>query len=281
METTEKRKDGPFSIVRDLAENRVLLFKLSKDDFRKRFSGSYLGIFWAFVQPIIQILIYWFVFEKALNAGTQSTKAGITVPFVLWLIAGMVPWFYFSEVWSAGTSVFLEYSFLVKKVVFKISILPFVKLISGLFVHVFFLLFMLILFSCYGMFPGVWFLQVFYYSFCMMVLAVGLTYISSAIIIFFRDLGQIIAILLQVLVWVTPIMWNIDAMTSLPGWAMVILKLNPMYYVVNGYRDSMISHIGFWEHGPQTIYFWVLAVLLLCLGDFVFLRLKPHFADAL
>ena len=71
----------------------------------------------------------------------------------------------------------------------------------------------------------------------------GICYLTCAIVIFFRDLTQIINIIIQVQVWLTPIMWNIDTMgSSMPGWLIVIFKLNPMYYIVNGYRDSMMNH---------------------------------------
>lgn len=111
-----------------------------------------MGIVWAFVQPVITVLLYWFVFEKALNAGTQATKEGINIPYVLWLITGLVPWFYFSDALSSVTNTLIDYSCLVKKVVFNISILPAVKIISALFVHLFFCVFMVVIFACYGYF---------------------------------------------------------------------------------------------------------------------------------
>ena len=117
-----------------MKEKIKLVWNLAKNDFKSRFAGSYFGVIWAFVNPIVTILLYWFVFEKALNAGAQITKAGINVPFVLWLIAGMIPWFYFSEAWSSGTNSLIEYSYLVKKVVFDIRCLPVIKIISSSFI---------------------------------------------------------------------------------------------------------------------------------------------------
>ena len=99
-------------------------------------------------------------------------------------------------------------------------------------------------------------------------------------VVFFKDLGQIINIILQIGVWMTPIMWNIDGMELNPI-LITILKLNPMYYIVNGYRDALINKIAFWEHPGYTIYFWILSVILLCLGTGIFKRLRIHFADVL
>jgi teichoic acid transport system permease protein len=123
-------------------------------------------------------------------------------------------------------------------------------------------------------------LQVIYYTFAAVILGVGLVYLTSAISVFFRDLSQIVNIILQIGVWFTPIMWNIDAMT-LTAPVIFILKLNPMYYVVMGYRDSLINKVWFWENPGQTIYFWVVTILILIFGTSVFRRLKVHFADVL
>ncbi len=262
----------------ELYQNRRLVWKLAKNDFKTRYAGSYLGIVWAFVQPVITVLLYWFVFTVALPSRAVAIKGDLEVPYILWLIAGIVPWFFFSEALSNGTNALLEYNYLVKKVVFKISILPIIKIISALFVHAFFIMFSLILFVCYGYYPDLYTLQIFYYSFCMFVFVLGLCYVTCSIIIFFRDLGQIISIILQVGIWATPILWNI---TNLSPKLRVIFKLNPMNYIVEGYRNALIDKIWFWETFYSTAYFWILTICIFALGSLVFKRLKVHFADVL
>lgn len=116
------------NMLKEIISNRKLIWDLSKNDFKTRFAGSYLGIIWAFVQPIVTVLVYWFVFEKGMHASGINLRSGITAPFVLWLIAGLVPWFFFQEVLSGGTNALMEYSYLVKKVVFQIDILSIIKL---------------------------------------------------------------------------------------------------------------------------------------------------------
>lgn len=259
----------------ELYQNRKLVLSLAKNDFKTKYAGSYLGIVWAFIQPIVTILVYWFVFSVGLKAGTVSDY-----PFVLYLVSGIIPWFFFQDALNGGTNALIEYNYLVKKVVFKISILPIVKIISALFVHVFFVAFALLLCACYGYTPSLYTLQIIYYSVCTFLFVLGLVYATSAIVIFFRDLTQIISIFLQVGVWLTPIMWDIDMLSSHP-WLIKLFKLNPMYYVVTGYRDSMLGHVGIWNHASWTIYFWVVTILLFGLGSVIFKRLKPHFADVL
>ncbi|MBP5385320.1 MAG: ABC transporter permease [Lachnospiraceae bacterium] len=265
----------------ELFQNRVLIWKLSKNDFKTRYAGSYLGIIWAFVQPVVTVLLYWFVFTVALPSRAVAIKGDIEIPYILWLIAGIVPWFFFSEALSNGTSALLEYDYLVKKVVFKISILPIIKIISAIFVHAFFILFTLILFGCYGYYPDLYTLQIFYYSACMFVFVLGLCYITCSIIVFFRDLGQIISILLQVGIWATPILWNLNIMAASHPKLMILFKLNPMNYIVEGYRNALIDKIWFWETFYSTAYFWILTFILFAVGALVFKRLKVHFADVL
>ena len=114
----------------------------------------------------------------------------------------------------------------------------------------------------------------------LLVLALGLSYITSSIVGFFRDLSEIINILLQILVWVTPIMWNIE--TSLAdGTLKTILKLNPMYYIVCGYRNALINKTWFWQTPKLTLYFWIVTLLIFGVGMLIFKRLKNHFADVL
>lgn len=266
--------------LRGLYQSRKLISRLAVNDFKTKFSGSYLGIVWAFVQPIVTILVYWFVFEKGLKQVGTNTREGVEVPFVLWLVAGMVPWFFFSEALSGGTRALLDYSYLVKKVVFQINVLPIIKVISALFVHLFFLMFALMLFGGYRYVPDAYTLQVVYYSFCMFMLVIGICYATSAIVVFFRDLNQVINIVIQVGVWVTPIMWDPNTMGLSPIW-ILLLKLNPLYYIVLGYRDALINKVAFWEHPALTLYFWVFTLACLIVGSHIFKKLRTHFADVL
>lgn len=261
------------SLVKEVWQNRRLMFRLAKNDFKTRYAGSYLGIVWAFIQPIVTVLVYWFVFQVGFRSGGVSDY-----PYVLWLISGLIPWFFFSEAWNSATNSMIEYSYLVKKVVFKISILPIVKIVSALFVHLFFIFFLIFMFCLYGYWPDVYVIQVFYYTFCMIALVLGLSYLTSAVVVFFRDLGQIISIILQVGVWMTPIMWNIDMLSLDIRW---IMKLNPMYYVVYGYRSALMDKTWFFEDLPMTVYFWLVTAVMFGLGTLVFKKLKVHFADVL
>ena len=257
-----------------LKKDVTLVARLAANDFKTKYAGSYLGIIWAFVQPVVTIFVYWFVFSTIRSGNVRS------VPFVLWLMAGLIPWFYFQDSLNAGTSSLIEYSYLVKKIVFNIDILPVVKLVSSLFVHVFFLCVLIVIYLVSGHFPGIYVLQIPYYSAAMFCLVLGIVYLTSAVVVFFRDLTQIINIALQVGVWMTPIMWNFDDL-HISGKLMYVFKANPMFYIVDGMRDAMINKVWFWEKPGLTLYFWLFTVIVFLLGRRVFGRLKVHFADVL
>lgn len=260
----------------ELFQNRHLIWKLSKNDFKKRYAGSYLGAVWAMVQPVVTIVMYYIVFEVIMGSGRPM--ASDDIPYVLFLTAGLVPWFYFSEALLNGTNAMLEYTYLVKKVVFKISIIPIIKIIAATFIHIFFALVLLLIAMLYGYFPSIYSLQFFYYSFCLFIFVLGMCYTTCAVMVFFRDLGQIINILLQIGMWATPILWDIE---TIGPKARMLIKINPLVYIVNGYRSTIFEKSWFFEDFYSTVYFWIITVAVFGIGALVFKRLKVHFADVL
>jgi len=268
------------SIPVELYKNRMLIARLSYNDFKTRFSGSFFGIFWAFVQPVVTVLVFWFVFQYGFGAHRAQMAGGASVPFVLFLVSGLVPWFFFAEALNGGTNALLAYNYLVKKVVFQISILPIVKVSSALFVHLTFIGITLILFLGMGYFTGWYALQVIYYSISLFLLVLAMSYLTCAVVVFFRDLREIINVVLTVGMWLTPILWNLEAMIEEPI-LLFVFYLNPVYYVISGYRNSLINQIGFWERPLLSLYFWGVVLLVGMLGLLTFRRLKGHFADVL
>lgn len=260
-------------MIKDILSERKLIWKLAKNDFKTRYAGSFLGVVWGFIQPIVTVMVYWMVFQYGLRVGNSGD-----IPYVLWFVTGMIPWFYFSEALMSATNCLLEYNYLVKKMAFCIDILPVVKLISAFFVHVAFLGFSLFLFLVYGRIESVNVLQLLYYVMGMMLLTLGLSYIMSAIVVFVRDVGQIINIFLQIFMWATPIMWEYTRVPEDLRW---IISLNPMFYIVQGYRDAFIGGNYPWTHWGQMIYFWGVTITMLVVGSRIFKRLRPHLADVL
>lgn len=262
-----------FNMAKDLFVNRELILNLAKNDFKTKYVGSYLGIIWAFIQPVVTVLVYWFVFQVGLKSGDVGN-----IPFIIWLLAGLVPWFFFSDGLGAGTTSLMEYQYLVKKIVFNVSVLPIVKILSAMFVHVFFMVIVVIICAAYGYTPDLYTLQILYYSFCTVALVLALVYFTSAVVVFFRDTTQIISVFLQIGIWMTPIMWNVAILPAKFVW---IFKMIPMYYIVAGYRESLIEKVWFWDKPYETVWFWSVTLILFTVGSVVFKKLKVHFADVL
>lgn len=260
-------------LAKELWGNRELILQLAKNDFRNKYITSYLGILWGFIPSIATIIIYWFIF----NVGFRVLPVD-NVPYLLWLMCGLIPWFFFSDGIVGGINSYIEYSYLVKKMSFKISILPLVKIIASLFVHIFFIVLNIYIFFMNGFLPDIYYLQIIYYVFALTCLILSVSFFSATLNLFFRDLGQIVLVLLQLMVWMTPIMWNISMFSSK---IVKVLKLNPMFYIVQGYRETFIEKVYFWQHPIYTLYFWVLVLSIMIIGIKLFKKLKPHFADLL
>lgn len=264
------------SLIKEIIKRRKLIWALSKADFKKRFVGSYFGMVWMFVQPVVTVMIYFCIFQL----GFKSVPPVPGIPYVLWLVPGIVPWFFFSEALNTITNCLQEYHYLVKKVVFQVEVLPVIKLISSLMVHAFFVLIMIVMALCYGKTPMATWIQVIYYTFAASMLALALGYFTSAVNVFFKDMAQIVSICLQFGMWMVPIMYQESMFADVPV-VLTVLKFNPFYYVVAGYRDSILTGNWFFERPTMTLYFWGVTLVLLFLGIRVFRKLRPHFSDVL
>jgi len=256
-----------------LIRQRQLIVAMARREIASQYIGSMLGFLWTFIQPAVMIFVFWFVFSVGFK-----TKPMNGAPFVVWLAAGLAPWFLFADIITRSAGSVVSQGHLIKKTVFPSQILVAVKGVTALVTHGAFLLLlvMLMIFQHIGF--TIYALQLFYYLGCLSVLAIGMGWALSALNVFMRDVGQIVGVVMQVGFWVTPVFWDIQMMSPA---VQKVLKLNPVYYVVQGYRDSLIDHIPFWHRPCYTLYFWVVAVVCLLVGMFVFRRLKGHFADVL
>jgi lipopolysaccharide transport system permease protein/teichoic acid transport system permease protein len=257
----------------NIYKQRVMLWNLIKSDFKNRYLGNHFGIVWAFIQPLIMVAIYWFVFTH----GFKSTPVD-NVPFLAWLLAGMVPWFLLNDAIMSSSRAIVDQSFLVKKIVFEVKLLPIVKIGSAFLVNIAFLGLLIICLFLYHFLPTIAWLQIFYYLFCVLALTLGSSLLLSALMPFMLDVGQFVSILMQVMFWATPIFWNKDILSHKYSF---IVKLNPFAYIINGMRDALLFNQPFWIHYWQTLYFWGFVGLLLFIGNIVFTKLRPHFADVL
>ena len=261
------------SWIMDILRNRKMILELAFNDLKTRYASSYMGAIWAFIQPVVTVLIYSLVFGVGLR---MMPNAGY--PYVPWLVAGMIPWFFFQDTVLMSTQCLREYSYLVKKVVFNVKLIPITKEVTALMIHAVFIVLCFVIHGIYGIAPSLYSLQMVYYLFCDIVLSLGIGYLLSALCVFYPDLQQMVSIFLQFGIWLTPIMWQ-D--TLFGETALKIMKFNPLYYIVSGYRDCMFSKVAFWEKPLLTTWFWVFTVVVFVVGINTFRKLEGHFADVL
>jgi len=262
-----------FYFIRLIFFQKDLIVSMAKREVATQYVGSLLGFIWTFINPMVMIFVFWVVFSVGFRI-----KPANNVPFVVWLTAGMAAWFVFVDIVNGSAGVIVSNVHLIKKTLFHSQILPVIKIIACLITHLVFLLVLIGLIIFQKMPFSFYYLQFLYYLLCMCVLALGLGWAVSALNPFIRDIGHIVGVILQMGFWATPIFWDINIM---PLKIQHILKLNPMFYIVQGYRESFIYFSPFWRHPYQTLYFWVLAVTIFISGALIFKKLKPQFADVL
>jgi len=254
--------------------NRGLIRSMVTRDIHGRYRGSFGGLFWTVLNPLLLMATYFFVFGIVLRARFQNdpSRSG----FVLYFLCGMLPWLAFSEAAGRAPFVLLEHRNLVKKLVFPLEILP-VNLGFAALVTEFFALgvFLVGLFAARGAVPAtaLW-LPVLLIP--QVLFTLGVCWILAALGAYVRDLGQVIGFLLTLWFFITPICYPAE---SLPPWAFAALSQNPVFMLVSGYREIFLESRAP-SFGPLWK-FWLLAAALFVFGHAWFYKLKRSFADVI
>lgn len=259
------------SFVKHIYQNRYLVYELTKRDFKQKYASNVMGLAWAIMDPLAMMLIFWLIFGLGFRTGRK-----MDVPFVTYLISGLSAYMYFQGTLAQATGSIKAYSFLLKKVNFRVSILPIVKILSELVLHFIVIGIAMIIIVFNGIYPTIYWLQIIYYIFASSMLLLGLSWFTSSVNLFFPDISNIISIVLRFFFYLTPVFWDPSIFSKK---TIMLLKLNPMFYIVTGYRNSLLYDQPFWENWQLTLYFWGMTFLALVVGIVVFNKLKPHFAD--
>ncbi len=263
------------SIISTLIKQRYIFKLLVIRDFKSRYLSSFIGLPWAFIQPTAYVFVIWFAFTFGLKGG-QTASGGEFAP---WLILGLIPWLFISQTMVVSSNSISQYSYLLKKTKFPVGMIPIIKIFSGMIVHI--ILIILILFVIvffYGIQPTVYWFQIFYYLFALIVLLTGISWFVASVNVFIHDMAHIVTILITMLFWATPIVWSY---TMLTGKLKYIALLNPFFYITEGYRYTFLEQRWFFEFPEMNIFFWTFTLLIFILGAYTFNKLSPSFADVL
>ncbi len=255
--------------IKEIWNYRTMIWSLVHRDLRGRYKASVLGFLWTFIVPLCQLLVYTLVFSVILKSNIER--------YYLYLFVALIPWNFFSNCLTGGASCVLQQQSMVNKIYFPREVVP-VSYVTGAFVN---MLYCEIVVFAVSVFSGVHF-SVFAFL-CLplvmlveYVLALGITFIISAIDVYFRDLEHILGILSMAWMFMTPIMYDISIV---PERIRPVFYLNPMTSIVTAYRDIMYSGTvpKFETLGVAT----GMGILFLILGLLIFGRLKRRFSEVM
>ena len=253
-------------LVKDLVNYSEFLKSNVKKDIRGKYKGSFLGVLWSFINPLLSVLVYAIVFPYIMRIKVEN--------YLIYLITGIIPWTFFTSAINTGIISILSNADIIKKVFFPRIILPISSVTSAL-VNFFISCIIILVFCIFG---GVgisasllWLPLV---ALIQYVMLLGFTFILSAIEMYMRDIEHIVNFVLAMAFYATPILYTPDIFPDNLSW---ILKINPMAYLVNAYRDIFLYHQNPSLYG--LIIVGVFSVVIFIIGYIVFERLQKGFAE--
>jgi lipopolysaccharide transport system permease protein len=263
------------SPLRTIAQNHRLIGSMARRDILARYRGSFGDVFWTILNPLLLMATYFFVFGIVLQSrfGPDQSRTG----FALYFLAGMLPWLAFSEPVGRAAYVILEHRNFVKKLVFPLDTLPVNQVVSGLVTELFgagvFVAGLLII--RHSVPAAVLWLPVLLIP--QLLFTLGICWFLAGLGVYMRDLGQIMALVLTMWFFITPICYQES--TALSPVISAVMRKNPLYVLVRGYRAVFLE-----GHAPEFLplaKLWVIALVFFFLGHVWFYRLRKSFADVI
>lgn len=263
------------SIKYVLSENYKNFYRIksiAKYELLADMRDSKLGIFWNFANPLIQVLTYWFVFGYVFQRESADQ-----IPYIIWMLGGMVVWFYISPCITDGCNAIYRKVGVITKMKFPVSILPMTVVVEKLFDHICLMIIMVIVFATQGYYPSIHWLGLIYYLFCAIIFSEALSLVTSVLNMLARDTRKLILACMRLLLYLTPILWDLNRVGH--GLVYKIIMCNPIYYIVQGYRDCFFYHRGFMAYSWSMAWFWGITLALFIFGSYVMYKFKTRFID--
>jgi teichoic acid transport system permease protein len=261
-------------VLKEQWHNKYMINRLALYELKSTYAGNKLGMVWALLNPLTQILVYWLVF----GLGIRNGSAVDGVPFFLWLICGIVPWFYINAGLLRGSNSIYSKLGMVSKMNFPLSVVPTYVLLSQLYTHI-----ILIGITCVFIFFGhgiskVSIFGLLYFMFTTSCFLFAISFITSTFATLLRDIQLAIQSIVRLLFYLTPVLW---VPVQLPFWFEMVLKSNPFYYVIEGYRSALLGTDMSIIWSGYTIYFWSLTFVMLFIGSILHVKFRRQFVDYL
>lgn len=254
------------NFFKELYHYRELLKTNVKKDIRGKYKGSFLGILWSFINPLLQVLVYALVFPYIMKVETEN--------YLIFLICGIIPWTWFITSISQGTTSITNNANLIKKVYFPREILPISVVTSGL-VNFLISCLIILIFVIFGGLGITWHLVFLPFIIIVQYLfTLALIFVLSAVNVYVKDVEYIVAFIINMLFYATPILYTTEMFSGPILW---LFRLNPLAHLINAYRDVFYVH-----HIPNLINLSILlgvSILLVVICYIIFKKLEKRFAE--
>lgn len=258
-------------VLQENIKNFYRTFSIAKYEFLSEMRDSKLGIFWNFANPVIQVFTFWFAFGYIFN---RTDVDGI--PFLMWLLAGMVAWLFMSPCITGGCKAIFNKSTIITRMKFPVSILPLSVVLKQFFYMLCFFAIMVVVFAFSGIYPTWEWLGLIYYSIAAILFTTSLSLLTSVLTMLARDVHKFISSIIRLLLYLTPVLWEI---TRLPEALQKVLMCNPMYYIVQGFRDCFFYHQGIGAYSWSMAWFWGFTLVFFLAGSFMMNKFRTKFID--
>ncbi|MBP5272601.1 MAG: ABC transporter permease [Clostridia bacterium] len=262
-------------IIQEHREYMEQTVKMARSDLVRTYRGSALGWSWALIKPVITIFIYWF----AMSLGLRKGQPHGDYVYFLWLIYGMVPWFYISDMLHRGTECMRKYRYLITKIHYPVSTIPTFVSLSNLFVEACLLAVVYVLSLLLGHPPTLYHLQIFFYLFLTYAFFTSWALFAAPISAISADFQNLVKSVVFAFLWISGIFFDVDTLENQTIAA--ILKVNPITYLVKGFREAFMSEAWFWEHPLRFGVFMAELLVMFLLGLWSYKRLRKDMPDVL
>lgn len=262
------------TVISEIWNNKIRLMRLASYELKSQHGGTFFGFLWNFLNPALQILVYWFVFAIGLRRGNDIDG----VPYIVWLVIGIICWYYMNQAMLGADMSVINFSDVLKRMKFPIAIVPAKTIASNLITHVcsMVIVFAVVLIGGAKISSSIWLLP--YYIFASTFFILGYSLIASTINVLFRDFHNLSNTAMRFLFFISPVMWEPSEDSEI---LVMIMKINPFAYILNGYRDTILYGWNFSENLDTGLIFWAISIVMFITGCFMHMRMRHKFIDTL
>lgn len=257
-------------VMKEHLHNGAFIMKMAYMDSRKQTVRSGLGIWWTYFRDLLFIGV--FIVFRMLIAGNVKMCG---MDSVVYLVTGMIPWFFMNDVLNQGGMTIRNNRGIIQSIHFPVVTLSSIAVFSILIKRCLSFLLIFLVCICFGYMEYFHLGLFLYYMLAMICLMLALNLVTTAIIAISDDFRQMYEALLRIMIYTMPILWDFSRVKAvLPN---VLLRINPMVYVIKGFRDAFV--LGHTQDGLYTVYFWGCVGILFVAGSFLQYRMKRYYAD--